>query len=90
MRETERQREKESSPPGVDTTCLDNRWGRSDREVLMVFGAFSNGAIGHIHTNTCTLVIHPAPFMPVLREVRCAWGQRDDKKKRMKLEKQKT
>ncbi len=66
MRATERQREKESSPPGVDTTCLDSRWGRSDREVLMVCRAFSRGAVGHTHTYMRTAVIYPAPFMLVL------------------------
>ena len=85
LRVTERQREKESSSPGVDTTCLDSRWGRSDREVLMVCGAFSRGTVGHTHihthTHTCTVVIHPAPFMLVRWEVRCARGQREDKKK---------
>lgn len=84
MRETERQREKQSFPPGVDTTCLDSRWGRSDREVLMVCGAFSRGTVGHTHTHTrtyiCTLVIHPALFILVLWQVRCAWKQREDKK----------
>lgn len=50
LRETERQREKESFPLGVDTTCLDSRWGRSDGEVLMVFGV-SAGAQWVIYTH---------------------------------------
>lgn len=54
---------------GVDTTCLDSRWGKSDGETRMVYRSFNRGTVGHLHTFThthtfpFTLIIHPAPFM---------------------------